>query len=138
MIWARVTRSPVVWALGDQVLVSACNFLLTLVVARHVSLSAFSAYGLVITLVWFVSAMHRAYLTQPMAISAVGEDASALGERLKAVLALQMLGWPLVAGLFALAAWRYLPSQGVALAATVFAAAFLLQAFCSRNGADKC
>lgn len=116
-----------VWALGDQVLVSASNFVLTLVVARHVSLSAFSAYGLAITLVWFVSAMHRAYLTQPMAIAAVGEASTELGERLKAVLLLQVLGWPLVMGLFAAVAWRYLPSQGVALAAAVFAAAFLLQ-----------
>lgn len=116
-----------VWALGDQVLVSASNFVLTLVVARHVSLSAFSAYGLAITLVWFVSAMHRAYLTQPMAIAAVGEAPTELGERLKAVLLLQVLGWPLVMGLFAAVAWRYLPSQGVALAAAVFAAAFLLQ-----------
>jgi O-antigen/teichoic acid export membrane protein len=122
-----LTRSPVVWALGDQVLVSASNFVLTLVVARHVSLSAFSAYGLAITLVWFVSAMHRAYLTQPMAIAAVGEASTELGERLKAVLLLQVLGWPLVMGLFAAVAWRYLPSQGVALAAAVFAAAFLLQ-----------
>lgn len=127
MIWARLSRSPVVWALGDQVLVSACNFVLTLVVARHVSLSAFSAYGLAITLVWFVSAMHRAYLTQPMAIAAVGEAPAELGVRLKAVLLLQVLGWPLVMGLFAAVAWRYLPSQGVALAAAVFAAAFLLQ-----------
>ncbi|AWI54433.1 hypothetical protein DEH84_14130 [Aquabacterium olei] len=127
MTWARLTRSPVVWALGDQVLVSASNFVLTLVVARHVSLSAFSAYGLAITLVWFVSAMHRAYLTQPMAIAAVGEAPAELGERLKAVLLLQVLGWPLVIGLFALVAWRYLPSQGVALAAAVFTAAFLLQ-----------
>lgn len=127
MTWARLTRSPVVWALGDQVLVSASNFVLTLVVARHVSLSAFSAYGLAITLVWFVSAMHRAYLTQPMAIAAVGEAPAELGQRLKAVLLLQMLGWPLVIGLFAAVAWRYLPSQGMALAAAVFAAAFLLQ-----------
>lgn len=127
MTWARLTRSPVVWALGDQVLVSASNFVLTLVVTRHVSLSAFSAYGLAITLVWFVSAMHRAYLTQPMAIAAVGEAPTELGERLKAVLLLQVLGWPLVMGLFAAVAWRYLPSQGVALAAAVFAAAFLLQ-----------
>lgn len=127
MIWARLSRSPVVWALGDQVLVSACNFALTLVVARLVSLADFSAYGLAVTLVWFVSALHRAYLTQPMAIDAVGDDAARVGARLKAVLMLQVLGWPLIGVLFALVAVRYLPSQAMALAATVFAASFLLQ-----------
>jgi len=127
VILARLWRSPVIWALGDQVLVSACNFGLTLLVARLVTLADFSAYGLAVTLVWFVSALHRAYLTQPMAIDAVGDDAARVGARLKAVLMLQVLGWPLIGVLFALVAVRYLPSQAMALAATVFAASFLLQ-----------
>lgn len=127
MILARLWRSPVIWALGDQVLVSACNFGLTLLVARLVTLADFSAYGLAVTLVWFVSALHRAYLTQPMVIDAVGEDEALVGARLKAVIVLQVLGWPLIGGLFALVALRYLPSQAMALAAAVFAASFLLQ-----------
>lgn len=127
MIWTRLSRSPVVWALGDQVLVSGGTFLLTLVVARHVSLSDFAAYGLCMTMVLFASAMHRAYLTQPMALELVGSDPADGGERLKAVLALQALAWPLVYGVFGLMALRYLPSQAVALAATGLCASFLLQ-----------
>jgi O-antigen/teichoic acid export membrane protein len=124
---SRLLRSPVVWALGDQVLVSAANFVLTLVVARHVSLADFSAYGLSITVVWLVSALHRSYLTQPMAIASVGDDAPSIGKRLNRVLQLQALAWPVVAGLFLAVSWRYLPSWQVAVAAATFTASFLLQ-----------
>ena len=127
MNWVRLLRSPAIWALGDQVLVSAGNFTMTLLVARCVTLDDFSAFGLTTILLWFVSAIHRSYLTQPLAIAAVGESPALWGARLKKVLLLQFLGWPCVALLFMGVALRYLPSMAVAVAASVFTSAFLLQ-----------
>tara|TARA_B110001454_G_scaffold199314_1_gene204001 strand:- start:2919 stop:4187 length:1269 start_codon:yes stop_codon:yes gene_type:complete len=123
----RMLSSPAVWALGDQVLVSAGTFAMTLLVARCVSLGDFSTYGLTTILLWFVSAIHRSYLTQPMSISAVAEPPEAWGPRLKRVLVLQALGWPLVLGLFLAVSARYLPSWQVAASASLFTIAYLLQ-----------
>jgi O-antigen/teichoic acid export membrane protein len=117
----------VFWALGDQALASGVNFVLTLVVARQVTLVDFSAYGLAVTLLWFVGALHRAYLTQPMAIDAVSASDGQVGRQLKEVLLLQVFGWPLVLGMFGAVGWRYFPAGGLVFAASVFAAAFLAQ-----------
>lgn len=120
-------RSDAVWALLDQVIVSACTFLVTLVVARLVSVEAFSAFGLSVTVTLFASAMHRSYLTQPLSVLGVKEQAQALGDRFKAVVVLHLLAWPLVAGMLALVGARYFPGVGFTLAVLAYILAYLLQ-----------
>lgn len=120
-------RSDAFWALLDQVVVSACTFLVTLVVARLVSLEAFSAFGLSITVTLFASAMHRSYLTQPLSVLGVREQALALAARFKAVVVLHVLAWPVVAGALALVGSRYFPGVSFTLAVLAYILAYLLQ-----------
>lgn len=121
------SRAKVVWALLDQVLVSGCTFLVTLIVARTVSVAEFSAYGLSVTVCLFISAMHRSYLTQPMSILGVAEDAEELGRRFKAVWLLHLIAWPIVLSVLLLVGWRYFPHLGFSVAAFFFIAAYLMQ-----------
>lgn len=120
-------RSDAVWALLDQVIVSACTFLVTLVVARLVSVEAFSAFGLSVTVTLFASALHRAYLTQPLSVLGVKEPVQALSERFKAVVVLHVLAWPLVAGMLVAVGARYFPGIGFTLAVLANILAYLMQ-----------
>lgn len=124
---ARFFKSNAAWALTDQIGVSACNFLSTLVVAKYLSLEGFSAFGLSLTVTLFVSALHRSYLTQPMSILGIAESREALAERFKAVLLLQLMAWPAVLLGLVLLGSRYFPSLGVSLACAFSIAMFLLQ-----------
>ena len=120
-------RSDAFWALSDQVLVSACTFLTTLLVARLVSVEAFSAFGLSVTATLFVSAMYRSYLTQPMSVLGVAEGADALTRRFRAVVVLHLWLWPLVCVAVAALGWRYFPDQGFTLAVLGYLLAYLMQ-----------
>jgi O-antigen/teichoic acid export membrane protein len=121
------SRAKVVWALLDQAQVSGCTFLVTLLVARFTSVADFSAYGLLVTVCLFISAMHRAYLTQPMGVEGVRELATALGRRFKAVLVMHLMAWPLVLALLLGLGWRYFPSVAFSIAAFAYVSAYLLQ-----------
>lgn len=120
-------RSDALWALSDQVLVSACTFLTTLLVARLVSVEAFSVFGLSVTVTLFVSAMYRSYLTQPMSVLGVSDGGDALTLRFRAVVVLHLLLWPLVCVGVAALGWRYFPDQGLTLAVLGYLLAYLLQ-----------
>jgi O-antigen/teichoic acid export membrane protein len=121
------SRAKVVWALLDQALVSGCTFLVTLIVARTVSVADFSAYGLSVTVCLFISAMHRSYLTQPMSILGVTEGDAELGRRFKAVWLLHLSAWPIVLAVLVLVGWRYFPHIGFSVSAFVFVSAYLMQ-----------
>ncbi len=120
-------RSDAFWALLDQVVVSACTFLVSLVVARLVSVEVFSAYGLSVTATLFVSAMHRAWLTQPFSVLGVRETPDERLQRFKAVLQLHVLAWPVVALFVVLVGWRYFPSAGFGLAVWAYILSYLIQ-----------
>jgi O-antigen/teichoic acid export membrane protein len=116
-----------VWALLDQIGVSGCTFLLTLTVARLATVAEFSAYGLSVTVTLFISAMHKAYLTQPLSVLGVAEQAQALGRRFRAVLMLHLCAWPLMLALLLGVGARYFPGVEFSLAVFFYIAAYLLQ-----------
>jgi O-antigen/teichoic acid export membrane protein len=120
-------RSNAVWALLDQLTVSGCTFLITLTVARLATVAEFSAFGLSVTVTLFISAMHRAYLTQPLSVLGVVENPQALGRRFRAVLTLHIWAWPVVLAALLLVGDRYFPSVQFSLAAFFYIAAYLLQ-----------
>ncbi len=120
-------RSDAFWALLDQLVVSACTFLVTLVVARLVSVEAFSAFGLSITVTLFISAMHRSWLTQPFSVLGVREPETELVRRFKSVLALHVLVWPVVALAVVLVGWRYFPGPWFTASVFGYILCYLMQ-----------
>jgi len=59
---------PGLLALADQVVVSGCNFLTALFLARTLDSDSFGHYSLAFLVCLFLSGLHRAVFTQPMAV----------------------------------------------------------------------
>jgi len=68
MSMARSVLRPGVLALADQVVVSGCNFLTALLLARTLDSHSFGHYSLAFLVCLFLSGLHRAVFTQPMAV----------------------------------------------------------------------
>ncbi len=56
------------WAVADNGLFAATNFLVAIAVARHVSQEEYGTYALAQSIVLFVSIFHTAFLTEPMLV----------------------------------------------------------------------
>ncbi|EXI69004.1 MAG: hypothetical protein AW08_00830 [Candidatus Accumulibacter adjunctus] len=63
-----VAVRPGLLALADQVVVSGCNFLTALFLARMLDSDSFGHYSLAFLVCLFLSGLHRAVFTQPMAV----------------------------------------------------------------------
>lgn len=56
------------WAVCDNAMFAATNFLVAVAVARHVSLDEYGTYALAQSIVLFISTFHTAFLTEPLLV----------------------------------------------------------------------
>lgn len=56
------------WAVCDNAMFAATNFLVAVAVARHVSLDEYGTYALAQSIVLFISTFHTAFLTEPVLV----------------------------------------------------------------------
>ena len=84
--------APKMWALYDQMVVSAANFLVLLMLARKVGAKAFGVFALAYAVCLFLNGLHRAFITQPFNVIAATESEADRALRLGA-LVLALFVW---------------------------------------------
>lgn len=78
------------WAVCDNGLFAATNFLMAVAVARHVSQEEYGTYAMAQSIVLLVSIFHTAFLTEPMLVFGSERYRDRAGEYVSAAVALHM------------------------------------------------
>lgn len=120
-------RQGAQWALFDQAIVSAANFLTGLLVARSLGPADLAAYSLAFTAINGLSSVQRAVVSQPMNILAAQESAAQRLERYRGLVRLQGWLWPACLPLVAGLGWAYFPRPWLIAGTMFFLLAFCLQ-----------
>lgn len=123
----KLLASPKMVALADQVIVSACNFLTTLIAARLLPVDDFGRFSLAIMGTLFAANMHRAILTQPMNVLGAAEGLPQLASRILALLKAHVIAIPLAAAFLAALSYKLFPDVGLLVAVVFYMASFFLQ-----------
>ena len=118
---------PRLLALVDQAVVSGCNFITTVILARQLSTESFGLFSLAFMICLFLSNLHRAGLTQPLNVLGSGESHERLAWRLAGLLRVQMILLPLSAIVLAAASLLLFPDAALTLSAIVYFSCFALQ-----------
>jgi len=119
--------SPGFLAFTDQAVVSGCNFLTALLLARTLPDDAFGHYSLAFMVCLFYSSLHRALFTQPLAVLTHPEQPQLLLARLQSLIRAHWVAIPIGAILLGASAWYFFPDLAVLLAGIVYLGCFLLQ-----------
>jgi len=125
------------WALGDQCVVSAANFLTIYLFARHLDTSHFGTFMLAYVGLQLLTSMQSALLTQPHNVLAAALPQPEYRRFTAAILVMQIGGALATAMLLALTGWLvwrfYSPAAGSVLLALAMATApWLAQEFVRR------
>jgi len=118
---------PVHWALFDQGLVSGCNFLVSIMVARALTAPQLAHYSLAFITIFAIGTLHRALVTQPMNMLGVAEQPAQLWARYRALLWGQGYLLPLNLAVVLCSGWWFFRDAALIAAACLFTLAFLLQ-----------
>ena len=119
-------------ALIDQSLVSACNFLATLMVGRFAGVSEFSSFVLAYTSVFFLGNLHRALVTQPLNVLGASEAAAAVYARAADLLRAHVWLIPIAVLLLVLTGLRFFPSANLLASVALYLVLYMLQEFVRR------
>ena len=114
-----------IWALADQALLSAGNFLTNILIIRHLSPDRFGNYAVLFSVVLFLNNLHASLVTYPLSVSAGSDDAEQFRSRVRSALILTALLAIPLGGALATVAFCI---GGGALAMAVLAAMVLWQA----------
>jgi O-antigen/teichoic acid export membrane protein len=120
-------RQGAQWALFDQAIVSAANFLTGLLVARSLGASDLAAYSLAFTTINGLSSVQRAVVSQPMNILGASETADQRLARYRALVRLQAWLWPACVPMVLAIGWWYFPDPWLVAGTLAFLLAFCLQ-----------
>lgn len=123
----KVWANQRLMALADQLVVSASNFLTSLLVARLLAMDGFGQYSLALMGTLFVANMQRAVFTQPMNILGAAETPAQLAARVCSMLQAHLYVVPLVALFIAILSYYLFPSVGMCIAVVWYLAGFLMQ-----------
>lgn len=123
----RLWASARVMALADQVVVSACNFLTTLIAARLLTMEGFGQFSLAIMGTLFAANLHRAVLTQPMNVLGATEGPSQLALRVLSLLKAHLYAVPLAACFIAILSYHLFPKVAMFAAVVWYLAGYFLQ-----------
>jgi len=116
-----------VLAVTDQAMISGCNFVSVLYLARVLSPSDFGTFSLALLCTLCMSNLHRATITQPMNVLGSGEHALEVAARLLALLRLHAVVIPLAVTALLLLAVHFFPDAKVAAAAAGYIACTFFQ-----------
>jgi O-antigen/teichoic acid export membrane protein len=120
-------RQGAKWALFDQAIVSAANFLTGLLVARSLGASDLGAYSLAFTTINGLSSIQRAVVSQPMNILGAAETAEQRWARYCGLLRAQAWLWPACLPLIMGLGCLYFPNPWLIAGTAFFLLAFCLQ-----------
>lgn len=120
-------RQGAQWALFDQAIVSAANFLTGLLVARSLGASDLAAYSLAFATINGLSSVQRAVVSQPMNILGASETAGQRLARYQALVRLQAWLWPVCVPLVVAVGWWYFPDPWLVAGTLAFLLVFCLQ-----------
>ena len=123
----KLLASPKMLALADQVIVSASNFLTTLIAARLLPVDDFGRFSLAIMGTLFAANLHRAVFTQPMNVLGATEAMPQLASRMLALLRAQVFAIPLAAVFLGVLSYKLFPELGLLLAVVAYIASYFLQ-----------
>lgn len=115
------------WALLDQAVVSAANFLGGILVARSLGAQGLAMYSLAITTVFGIFTVHRALVVQPLNILGVQEPEARRWGRFGNMMVAQRVVLPAVALLYAVIGMYFFRNPGLILGGCVYVAVFCLQ-----------
>ncbi len=123
----RSRFGPAAWALLDQAVVSATNFLSGILIARSLDASGLATYSLAVTTIFGLFTIHRALIAQPLNILGVQESVERRWGRFENMVQVQWRVLPLTALLLAGVGALFFPRWGVIWAAMVYVSLFCLQ-----------
>jgi O-antigen/teichoic acid export membrane protein len=69
-----IVKGPAVWTIADQAIASVGNFLSGVILARHLPVSSYGAYALLLASMLFLNSLHTALVTCPMSILGASSD----------------------------------------------------------------
>ena len=98
-------RSPALWTIADQAIASVGNFLSGVVLARHLPVSSYGAYALLLTSMLFLNSLHAALVTCPMSILGASHDRQRLGKYSSAALWMTLMLLPVLGSAMGLAVY---------------------------------
>ncbi len=127
MIAASKLVRPGLLALADQVVVSGCNFLTALLLARVLDSDSFGHYSLAFLVCLFLSGLHRAAFTQPMAVLVDPDRPWLLVARARALLQAHWVAIPLASLLIGASGVFLYADALLVVSASVFLACLFLQ-----------
>jgi O-antigen/teichoic acid export membrane protein len=120
-------RQGAQWALFDQAIVSAANFLTGLLVARSLGASDLAAYSLAFTTINGLSSVQRAVVSQPMNILGAQETPEQRRARYHGLVRLQAWLWPACVPVVVALGCFYFPDPWLIAGTLFFLLAFCLQ-----------
>lgn len=123
----RSQFGPASWALLDQAVVSATNFLSGILIARSLDASGLAVYSLAVTTIFGLFTIHRALIAQPLNILGVQESIERRWGRFENMVQVQWRVLPLTALMLAAVGVLFFPRWGVISGAMVYVSLFCLQ-----------
>ena len=123
----RWVQGPAQWALIDQAVVSAGNFLVGIWMARALDAAGLAVYALAITTVLGLSTIHRALVAQPMNVLGAGESPARYFIRYDNMVRAQRWLLPVMALLAGVIGAVFFPQPALIAGMLVFLSAFCLQ-----------
>lgn len=124
MAWLKQSAH---WALLDQAIVSAGNFVIGVLMARSLNAESFAHYALAATVITTLSTVHRSLIAQPMNILGAQESRERRYLRYRNMLTSQRWILPVVAGLTGLIGMVYFPEWALLGGTMVFLMLVCLQ-----------
>ena len=115
------------WALLDQAVVSATNFLSGILIARSLDAASLAAYSLAVTTVFGLFTIHRALIAQPLNILGVQESVQRRWGRFENMIRVQLWVLPATSLALGLVGWAFFPRIVLISGAMVYVALFCLQ-----------
>ena len=96
---------PAAWALADQCVVSAANFLTVYLFARYMAAAAFGEFAIAQTALLLLTSMQGALLAQPHNVLGAGREETSYRHFTASLLIAQAVGAVLLCSLLAAAGW---------------------------------
>jgi hypothetical protein len=119
--------APRTLSIVDQAVVSGCNFLTQIYLARQLVPGDYGRFSLALLAVLFLASFQRALITRPMDILGAAEPPAAFLGRLNALLRFLGLAIPLAVVALAGFALLFFPAAGLFIACAAYLTCFFLQ-----------
>ena len=123
----RPIFSPRMLSIYDQCVVSGCNFLTMVIMARQLKAEDFGLFSIAMLSMLFLANFHRAIFTQPMNIIGVNEKKQQLKARMLALLKAHLYTLPIPFAVLAVASFFLFPQLALFFSVAIYVVCYFLQ-----------